>query len=80
MGYWKQGRRPRRRIRELIKLGVKQREAIRFGPITQKLLAAIQDDGYQQWVEQRTFQRNRPYFRAGAMVQDSPSGYGPIDT
>lgn len=29
--YWKQWRRPRRRIRELIKLGVRQREAIRIG-------------------------------------------------
>ncbi len=31
MSYWKQWRRPRRRIRELIKLGVKTREAIRLG-------------------------------------------------
>ena len=31
MCYWKQWRRPRRRIRELIKLGVKKREAIRLG-------------------------------------------------
>ena len=31
MCYWKQWRRPRRRIRELIKLGVKTREAIRLG-------------------------------------------------
>ncbi len=31
MCYWKQWRRPRRRIRELIKLGVNKREAIRLG-------------------------------------------------
>ena len=31
MAYWKQWRRPRRRIRALIKLGVKKREAIRLG-------------------------------------------------
>jgi RNA-directed DNA polymerase len=31
MGYWKQWRKPRRRIPELIKLGVPQREAIRLG-------------------------------------------------
>ena len=31
MCYWKQWRRPRRRIRELIKLGVKTRDAIRLG-------------------------------------------------
>ena len=31
MCYWKQWRRPRRRIRELIKLGVKTREAVRLG-------------------------------------------------
>ena len=31
MSYWKQWRRPRRRIRELIKLGVNKRDAIRLG-------------------------------------------------
>lgn len=31
MAYWKQWKRPRRRIRELIKLGVRKREAIRLG-------------------------------------------------
>lgn len=31
MCYWKQWRRPRRRIRELLKLGVNKREAIRLG-------------------------------------------------
>ena len=31
MCYWKQWRRPRRRIRELIKLGVNKREAIHLG-------------------------------------------------
>ena len=31
MCYWKQWRRPRRRIRELIKLGVNKRDAIRLG-------------------------------------------------
>ena len=31
MCYWKQWRRPRRRILELIKLGVKTREAVRLG-------------------------------------------------
>jgi hypothetical protein len=51
-----------------------------FGPIAQKLLAAIEDNGNQQWVEQRAFQRDRSRFRAGAMVQDSSSGYGPIGT
>jgi RNA-directed DNA polymerase len=31
MAYWKQWKRPRRRIRELIKLGVRKREAIKLG-------------------------------------------------
>ncbi|MDQ6981560.1 MAG: hypothetical protein Q9M08_00940, partial [Mariprofundus sp.] len=31
MCYWKQWRRPRRRIRELIKLGVGKRDAINMG-------------------------------------------------
>ena len=51
-----------------------------FGPIAQKLLAAIEDHGNQQWVEQCTLQQDRSHIRAGVMVQVSSSGYGPIDT
>ncbi len=34
----------------------------------------------EAWKKVRSNNTDRTYFRANAMVQDSPSGYGPIDT
>ena len=78
MCYWKQWRRTRKRIGELIKLGAFKRQAI---------LAGLSRKGYWHLAKTRAHERRtvqcisheaRAYVDQNTVDQDSPSGHGPM--
>ena len=77
MCYWKQWRRTKKQVGELMKLGVGERSAVTAG-LSRKSYWHLADRSYQCQPVQCLSQRTMAYIDQNTVDQDPQSGHGPI--